>query len=291
MTRRSRFVTLLVVSLLVVAAGFLTTRWWRTAQAAASPTANPEPPIVSDKGVLRFATDAPQLSAIRIAAAQELPVPLAEPLNARIAYNENVTSRVSSPVAGRIVALRAQPGDTVKQGDVLASLDSPDLAAAVSDLQKAESDEARKKAAGQRAGEMLEAGLLARKDFEAAKADFEQAQSETQRAKLRLRNIAPGGAEDGRFAIRAPLSGVVAERKANPGMEVRPDLPDPLFVVTDTGSLWVVIDLLERDLAKVVPGKPVSVEVDAYPGERFTDRKSTRLNSSHTDISRMPSSA
>ena len=48
------------------------------------------------KGVLRFATDAPQLSAIRIAAAQELPVPLAEPLNARIAYNENVTSRVSS---------------------------------------------------------------------------------------------------------------------------------------------------------------------------------------------------
>ena len=263
---------MLAAAVALVLASLLVIKMLRASAAETQVSEQPQPPIISDKGLLRFATDAPQLSAIRIAAARELPVPLAEPLNARIAYNENVTTRVSSPVAGRIVALRSQPGDTVRQGDVLANIDSPELASAVSDVQKAESDEARKKAAQQRSSEMLEAGLLARKDFESARADLEQAQAEVQRARLRLRNITPAGAEDGRFALRSPLTGVVAERKANPGMEVRPDLADPLFVVTDTGNLWVIIDLLERDLAKVKPGKPVSVEVDAYPGERFAAR-------------------
>jgi cobalt-zinc-cadmium efflux system membrane fusion protein len=52
-------------------------------------------------------------------------------------------------------------------------------------------------------------------------------------------------------------------------MEVRPDLADPLFVITDPAHLWVIVDLPERDLAKVTRGRAAMVEVDAYPGERF----------------------
>ena len=55
-------------------------------------------------------------------------------------------------------------------------------------------------------------------------------------------------------------------------MEVRPDLPNPLFILTNPARLWVVIDLPERDLSKVAPGQPVAVQVDAWPDDRFSAR-------------------
>jgi membrane fusion protein, heavy metal efflux system len=223
-------------------------------------------------GAVTYAPGAPQLSSIKVTPVEEFPVPLAEPLNGRIAYNENVTSRVSAPIAGRVVGLRAQPGDAVRAGDPLLWLDSPDLAAAVSDVRKAQADESRKRTAYERAKMLLEAQVFARKDYESADADYLQARAETQRASLRLRNLGSVVTEGERYQLRSPISGVVVERKANPGMEVRPDLQEPLFVITDPRHLWALIDLPERSLAKVAPGQSVSVEVDAYPGERFRGR-------------------
>jgi cobalt-zinc-cadmium efflux system membrane fusion protein len=231
------------------------------------PASAPLPP--AERTVLRYEPGAGQLSAIKVQAVEVFPVPLAEPLNGRVAFNENVTARVSSPISGRVVSLAAQTGDAVKAGDTLAVLDSPDLAAAVADLHKAQADEARKKPALERARSLYEAGVFARKDVEAAEADERQARAETERAAMRLRNLAPGGGEGGRYEVRAPIAGTVADRQLNPGMEVRPDLPNPLFIVTNPARLWVVIDLPERELSKVAPGQPVSVQVDAWPDERF----------------------
>ena len=233
-------------------------------RAEPAPAAAPKEP-----GILRYPPGAPQLAALKTTAAEELPVPLAEPLNGRIAYNENFTARVSSPIAGRIVSIKLQPGDAVKAGDTLLALDSPDLAQAVADLHRAEADETRKRLAFERAQKLHEGEVLPRKDLESAEADLAQARAEAQRASRRLRNLAPGGGTRENFALRAPISGVVSERKANPGLEVRPDLPDPLYVITDPKRLWVMIDLPERNLSKVEPGHPVAVEVDAWPGERF----------------------
>jgi membrane fusion protein, heavy metal efflux system len=243
-----------------------------TAVALSRGRADAEPPPAAaprEPGILRYAADAPQLAALKIQAAEELPVPLAEPLNGRVAYDESFTARVSSPIAGRIVSLRLQPGDPVKAGETLLALDSPDLAQAVADLRKAKSDERLKRLAFERARKLLAGEVLPRKDYEAAEADLEQARAETQRAQLRLRNLVPSGGVREDYVLRSPISGVISERKANPGMEVRPDLPDPLFVVTDPTRLWVMIDLPERNLSKVQPGHPVAVEVDAWPGERF----------------------
>jgi cobalt-zinc-cadmium efflux system membrane fusion protein len=225
----------------------------------------------SEPGLLRFASGAPQLASIKVRPVENVPVPLAEPLNGRIAYDENATVRVNSPIYGRVVKLDAAAGDMVSAGASLLVLDSPDLAQASADASKARADELRKKQAFDRTKLLFDAGVVARKDLEAAEGDFLQARAETQRAELRLRNLnAKAGAEiDGHFSLRAPLSGVVAERQANPGMEVRPDLPNALFVITDPKRLWVMIDLPERNLAKVQVGHPVSVEVDAYPNEQF----------------------
>ena len=77
---------------------------------------------------------------------------------------------------------------------------------------------------------------------------------------------------EGKFVLRAPISGMVSERQFNAGSEVKPDANDPLFVITDTGRLWVMVDLPEQQLGKVRVGMPVSVEVDAYPDEAFRGR-------------------
>jgi len=232
----------------------------------------PKPTRVPTADALRYEPGSGQLSAIKVQQVKVFPVPLAEPLNGRVTFNENVTARVSSPISGRVVTLVAQIGDPVKAGDTLAVLDSPDLAAAVADLRKARADEARKKPALERARALFEAGVFARKDLETAEADERQAQAETERAAIRLRNLAPEGGEDGRYAVRAPIAGVIADRQLNPGMEIRPDLANPLFIITNPTRLWVVIDLPERDLSKVAPGQPVSVQVDAWPDDRFPGR-------------------
>jgi cobalt-zinc-cadmium efflux system membrane fusion protein len=217
---------------------------------------------------IKYADGAPQLSALRVAAAVEAPLPLAEPLNGRISYDEDATARISSPIAGRITALNAAVGDTVKSGQVLVTIDAPDLAAAAADTRKAEADESRKRLALERTQKLFDAEVIPRKDLESAAADYSQAQAETARARARLKNLVPNPGGGSGLSLRSPVNGMVADRKANPSQEVQPG-GDPLFVVSNLTRLWVLIDLPEHHLAKVKPGLPVSLTVEAYPGESF----------------------
>lgn len=223
---------------------------------------------------LRFSPGAPQLNYLRIQAVDAAPEAATEPLNGRIVYDEGRTSRVASPIAGRVVKLDVQPGDKVKAGQTLALLDAPEMGSAVADLRKAEADRHLKQLAFQRARTLFDGEVLARKELESAQADLQQADAEADRARARMKNLGPGGtlATDGRFALRAPIAGVVAERQANPGAEVRPDNATPLFVITDPANLWASIDLPERDLGRVHVGQAISLEVDAYPGQKFSGR-------------------
>ncbi len=216
---------------------------------------------------LRFAEGAPQLAYLRIEATAAYPVPLLEALNGRLTYDDNVTARVFSPVAGRILSLPVQAGDSVRAGQPLLTLDVPDYA----DLRKAESDRATKRAAFERAKVLFENEVVARKDFEAAENDLRAANAEVERSQARLRSLTPLAGQAG-FALRAPLAGVVTERQASPAMEVRPDQSNPLFVVSDPKHLWAIAELPEKDLAKLRVGQTVSIEVDAYPERRFAGR-------------------
>src|SRR2546427_12589615 len=87
----------------------------RKPEATASALARPK-----ERGVLRFAPGAPQLAMLAVAPLPTMAVPLAEPLNARVAFDESHTARVSSPISGRIVELRAQLGDPLPAGRRLA---------------------------------------------------------------------------------------------------------------------------------------------------------------------------
>ena len=259
-------------AMIALAAGtFAAGAWWSKLRAPEAPAAAAAP---REREVLRFAPGAPQLSMLRIVEAPLMAVPLAEPLNARIVYDESRTARVSAPVAGRIVELRKQVGDVVAAGEVLAVIDAPELGAAISDAAKAQAEVRRRAQALSRARELYAGEVLPRKELESAEADLAQSEAEGARARMRLANLNPGNLplNGQRLRLVAPVAGVVTERHANPAMEVRPDLADPLFVLTDPRQLQVAIDLPESVLAKLSPRQPVAVEVDAWPGRIFRGR-------------------
>ncbi|RCS58034.1 efflux RND transporter periplasmic adaptor subunit [Parvibium lacunae] len=215
---------------------------------------------------------APQLAYLKSEPTETFPLPLVEPLNARIAYNENNTARITSPIAARVIQIQAELGDNVKQGSGLVTLDAPDYAQAVADVRKAEADLALKDKQRQRAEILWRGEAIARREVDNAEADFQVAVAETQRARQRLANLTHGdkaSTQQGLLTLRAPLNGTIVERHINPGSEVGTGDNQPLFVISNLNTLWVYVDLPERYLGKVEPGMNAILTADAYPAERF----------------------
>ncbi|MBS0390016.1 MAG: efflux RND transporter periplasmic adaptor subunit [Proteobacteria bacterium] len=239
---------------------------------AAAPEA--APPVLQS-GRLRFAPGHPQLALLTVARATHAQDLVVE-LPAKLVWNEERTQRVFPPFAGRVVAIRADLGQSVKAGAPLALLASPDFGQAQADTAKAHAGQQLAQQALTRQRELFEAGIVARKDLEQAEADAASARAESARAAARTRLYGSADAVNQQLAITSSIAGVVVERRLNPGQELRPDQVGPdapaLFVVTDPGTLWVQIDARESDLTSLRPGAGFSLQVPAYPGESFIGR-------------------
>ncbi len=192
----------------------------------------------------------------------------------RLVWNEDRTVRVATPFAGRVMEVLAQPGATVKAGQPLAMLTSPDFGVAQADARKAAADSAVAAKSLARQRELYQAGIIAQKDMDQAQADNARAAADLARtqAALRMYGAAGGDAVNQRFALRSPIEGLVVERNINQGMEVRPDQQPnaPLFLITDPSTLWAQLDAAEADLGLFKPGINVQLSSAAYPGETFT---------------------
>ncbi|RDK08086.1 efflux RND transporter periplasmic adaptor subunit [Cupriavidus lacunae] len=195
-------------------------------------------------------------------------------LPGRLVWNEDKTVRVATPFAGRVTEILVQPGATVKAGQPLANLTSPDFGVAQADARKAAADSAVAGKALARQRELYTAGVIAQKDLEQAQADAARASADLQRTQAALRMYGAGAGGDGvnqRFALRSMIDGLVVERNINPGMELRPDQQPaaPLFLVTDPTTLWAQVDAGEADLSLFKPGVTVKLVTAAYPGQTF----------------------
>ena len=260
----------LLAVLILGGAGYF---YWHKLHAVSHAPELIQPATHKTSDTLRFETNAPQLSFIKILAVEAFPEPLVEPLNARIAYDDNRTARVFSPVAGRVVRILAEIGRHVDKGEGVLVLDAPDFAQAVADSRKAEADKLRKQESLDRARLLYEAKGLARKDLELAEADSLQAEAEAKRARARLANLnGESGAGAEQYVLRAPHAGVVSERQVSAGSEVRPDAVNPMFVITEPEHVWVQVDLPEQQMGKVKVGQSVQVQVDAYPDDVFSGK-------------------
>jgi RND family efflux transporter MFP subunit len=138
---------------------------------------------------------------------------------------------------------------------------------------------------------LLHEGIAAQAEFEAAMHDLEKARAAlvslsakrsaaitSASERLRLLGVPADAVEkvlaskrvNNAFEIKAPRSGVISERTANPGQLVGTD--KPLFVITDLSRVWLVAQVFENKIGKVEVGQPVELLVDTYPGQVFAGR-------------------
>jgi membrane fusion protein, heavy metal efflux system len=229
----------------------------------------PAPPTPKVPDVVTLTPDSPKKAYVKTASLSLTQHPLLEPLAGKIIYNETTTSRISSPVAGRVITTPVALGTSVQAGSVLLELNSPDVADAEADFAKAQADLMLANRAFNRQRELYAGKAVARKELEQAQDASSRTRSEMQRAQNRLKNLHITTGSDGRYALRSTVSGVVVERDVNPGMEVRPDRDAPLFVVSDIKKLTVLMEVFEVNLSKITLGKKLSISVPAYSGELF----------------------
>ncbi|MBP7900634.1 MAG: efflux RND transporter periplasmic adaptor subunit [Gammaproteobacteria bacterium] len=199
--------------------------------------------------------------------------PILPPASATLAYDETHTVRMTSPISGRVISMPLALGSQLKKGDVVLQLDSPDFNDALSALEKATANQKLAKESFIRAQKLFEAKVMSRKDFEQAQDGLVQANSEFERSRKYLEKLGvqAGGLsmQTGAFHLRSPIEGTVTEVKVNPGMEVRPDLLEPLYIISDLSKLWLWVDVFEKDIAKVAVGQPITVRVASWPDYAF----------------------
>ncbi|MBI3357423.1 MAG: efflux RND transporter periplasmic adaptor subunit [Nitrospirae bacterium] len=200
-------------------------------------------------------------------------------LAGKVAYGEDRYSRISSPLQGRVVEVRAHLGDRVKTGDILLIVDSPDIAQSYSEYVKEDSDLQYATRAHELAKDLYENKAMPLKDLKQAENELVKARAEFRRAKERLLSLRISPEEldkpldkqkiTSRFEMKSPLTGIVVERAVTPGQSVGGDPSQVLFTVADLDRLQVLADLYERDLALVREGQSAVVKVEAYPGVDF----------------------
>jgi cobalt-zinc-cadmium efflux system membrane fusion protein len=191
--------------------------------------------------------------------------------------NPNRLVDVSALIGGRVIEVLVNVGDRVRQGQVLARVNSTELGFAQSDYLKAQARLAVAEKGRERALQLLEAKVIGTGEFQRREGEALAARAEHRAAADRLVLLGMTQPEIGRLAqaqrisskaaIRSPLEGTVIERRVAPGEGI--DQKSTLFVVADLGRLWVMADVHEKDIPKVQLGLPVEVHVTPYPQENF----------------------
>lgn len=225
------------------------------------------------EGDVLIARNSPKNAWVSIDTARSVTERVIATLPAQIVPNEAHTVRVTSPVLGRIVTVVAQPGDHVRAGAPLAQLRSVDAAQASSDATKASTAWNTSHAALLRATDLYDHKVIAARELEQARNDEAQARAELERTRVRASQLGIGGAAiSDAYVLRAPMSGVVIDRAANPGAEVRPDNGQTLFTISSLDDVWLSVSVPQRDVALLHRGAHLRFRTESAPGQVFDAR-------------------
>jgi membrane fusion protein, heavy metal efflux system len=214
----------------------------------------------------------------------------------KVAVDEDRATPVFSPYAGRVTKLLARPGDSVKQGQPLFVIEAADTVQAQNDFIAAMTAMNKAKSAldladiqYKRAKDLYEGKAVPLKHYQQAEANLVQAQNdmrssetalEAARKKLRILGFTDEAisAFQGKSTINpeitifSPISGTVVRRKIGPGQYVNAGASDPVFVIGDLSTVWLMAFVRESDAAAVSVGHEISVNVIALPGYLLTAR-------------------
>jgi RND family efflux transporter MFP subunit len=181
---------------------------------------------------------------------------------------------VTPLVAGRITSVSAELGASVRRGQILAQVYSPELAEAQMKYVSARAMLDAHDRELQRTQKLVEIGASSRQEMERIHAEHasQTAAVQSERSRLELLGVSAsaidalgsGSNVNATTSVPAPIDGVVTERGANVGLNV--DQATPLFTVVDLSTVWIIADVYENDFSRVRVGNDATVTTAAYPG-------------------------
>lgn len=182
---------------------------------------------------------------------------------------------IASKATGRLVYLGCREGDKVKQGEIIARIESADveasLAQAVADLEVARAEKNEAERSLSRAKKLIDGQLISQAEYDAAQSRYDRVFASIA-SKAAAKKVAEVQVENTR--IRAPFDGTVLSKNADIGEVVAPfgaGASSRVAVVTiaDMSSLEVEADVSESNIERIAPGQPCEIVLDAYPDHRY----------------------
>lgn len=227
------------------------------------------PGACGGKAADKTASRPPPLVSVARVEARDVPVEVRAPVDLR----PLIQSDVGSKTLGYLDAVLVDRGDRVTRGQLLALVrpsDLPDqLAAARSTLAQAQSATALARTNYDRAKQLAPEAVVSQQELQQAQSQFTTAEAAQQAAQSQIAAVA---VRLGETRISSPLTGVVVQRRLDPGTLVGPPGGGAIVTVAQVDRLRVFITVNERELAGVAVGKDAHVEVDGLPGKTFTGK-------------------
>jgi len=214
-----------------------------------------------------------QLGHVEVAAALKENLPRTLRLTGSVAYNAFATAPVFSPIGGPVREILAVPGQVVHAGQPLLTVTSPDYSVARSGYIKAREAYQLSDKLYTRSKDLYGHGAISEADLQAAESAHSQAQADLQASTDALRalglkdpeavlkNPAQSTAE---IPVIAPVNGEVVERLVGPGQLLQASATQ-CFTISDTNSVWVLVNVYQSDLGFVHPGQEVEISTESYP--------------------------
>jgi cobalt-zinc-cadmium efflux system membrane fusion protein len=295
-TKRLQIVTRQRVALAIVLLAFAGAGAWGYAQIGSPKRGHSEVSSQSRKGLSRYTPSPAEWASLTIQPVIERGFRAEHITEGKIAIDEDRSTQVFSPYAGRVTRLLARPGDSVVKGQPLFVIEAADNVQAQNDfigamtaMNKAKSALDLAQLQGQRAKDLFEGKAVPLKDYQQSQATLIQAQNDMRssetalqaaRNKLRILGLTDEDIatfqEKGRInpetTIFAPIAGTVVQRKIGPGQYVNAGASDPVYVIGDLSTVWMTAFVRESDCANVAIGQDVTFNVLALPGRSLSAR-------------------
>jgi len=211
----------------------------------------------------------------------------------KIAVDEDRSTPIFSPYAGRVIKLFVKPGDTVTVGQALFTVQAADMVQAQNDfisaataLNKARSAQNLAQIIDKRQRLLYEGKAVPLKEVQNARAALDAAENDVRSSEValeatrnRLRilgktdqeitDFQEKGTIDPATLITAPIAGTIVQRKVGPGQYVGSGSTDPVFIIGDLSTVWVVAFIRETEAPIVHVGQQIYFTVLAYPDRSF----------------------
>jgi cobalt-zinc-cadmium efflux system membrane fusion protein len=198
-------------------------------------------------------------------------------LTGAVAYNSFHTTPVITQVSGPVSRVVVVPGQKVKQGEPMLYVASPDYSQLRTNYLKAKDAYALAQKAYARAQDLYQHHAIAEQNVEQAESVEVQAGGDlaSAQAALKVMGIADPDAlvkapPSFEVPVKAPISGLVVEQDVSAGQVIQPGTTQ-CFMISDTATVWVLVNVYQKDLPYVRVGDTVTIQTDTYP-EAFHGR-------------------